>query len=205
MTYHYKDIYRILIPGVLLYFILQNREYCFRYMIESLSRNSNVVYMFVIPIVGFILGFANNFISSLLEKLYYHYASRPSFWLLKSKGPITLNNELLSKLLDMYKGTKITNDIAYKIYSVASQALSERSELIETNYNYMIFSRNIFIPMLLLLIAICGSLDCIELMIAFLFFLTVPFIWQWYSLQHTKYIFVEYGKGLNLQRTKSVS
>lgn len=195
MAYHYKDIYRILIPGVLLYFILQNQEYCFRYMIDSLRRDSNVDYVFVIPIVGFVLGFANNFISALLEKMYYHYLPRPSLWLLKGKGPVMLNNRLRSKLLESYKETKITNDIAYKIYSMACQALSERSELIETNYNYMVFSRNLFIPMLLLLIAICGALNWIELIIALSFFLMFPFIWQWYSLQHTKYIFVEYGKG----------
>lgn len=152
MAYHYKDIYRILIPGVVIYFILQSRESCFRYMIDDLCRDSNVVYVFVIPIVGFILGFANNFISALLEKMYYYYLPRPSLWLLKGKGPVMLNNRLRSKLLESYKETKITNDIAYKIYSMASQTLNERPEPIETNYNYMVFSRNLFIPMLLPLI-----------------------------------------------------
>lgn len=230
MSYHYKDIYRILIPGIILYLVLQCMFPCVIKAIKSTlgfdSNNFNVFYVFFIPIAGFLLGFVNNFLSALIEnKISYKKCyRRPSLRLLRNNNKfIRINSEILkqlySKLLDkeikfetkadrqsiseFLKG--LDNNKAYRYFTKANQSIKDRSIMIESNFNYMIFARNIRIPMFFLFIEtllyvimnsnISALLATLLLILSTVFMLILPWcMWQWYSLQHTKHIFAEYVK-----------
>lgn len=231
MSYHYKDIYRILIPGIIMYFVLEGMFPCAMKEMKSTigfdSNNFNVFYVFFIPIVGFLLGFVNNFLSALIEKKvsYGKLYRRPSFRLLNNNNkfiqPInsTIFKILCSKLLDKemkYEAkdgdqsvseiqSNLTNEKAYSYFSKANQNIKDRTGIIEANFNYMVFARNIRLPMLLLFIEVfirvvnesemSVLLGLIIIVAASLVLLVLPWcMWQWYSLQHTKYIFIEYAK-----------
>lgn len=214
MSYHYKDIYRILIPGIVLFFVLQYLIKDNSSLIESLipedTTNKAVFYVFFIPIAGFLLGFVNNFLSALCEKVVYLIIPRPSRILLRDseqKHLICLSPNTIKSLKSKVDNLKINKEMstedAYNVFSVANQHLKERNEIIETNYNYMIFARNMFLPSIgiiymIWLLVDCSSCPCqyrwIIYILSFVIILLFQLLaWQWYSYQHTKYILVDYA------------
>lgn len=211
MSYHYKDIYRILIPGIVLFFMLQFALKDNATLMDSLipkdTTNKGVFYVFFIPIAGFLLGYANNFFSALIEKLIYCVLPRPSRTLLRGTGwLIRLGENTIDTLKGEFPNSAISKTLsskdAYKIFSVANQHLKDRNDMIETNYNYMIFARNMFLPSIGLMIIACTLVNsfcaCQYLWIGYILsivaFIIFPFcVWQWYSFQHTKYILASYA------------
>lgn len=214
MSYNYKDIYRILIPGITLYFLLmfvfQNPFNNFIKVLGVDKSNYNVFYVFFIPIIGFVLGFVNNFLSAFVEKVVsYRIYRRPSLRLLRNRNKfVKLSKDVLSKVFSnasiKESIDKIDNKSAYRIFSLANQSITGRPEMVETNYNYMVLARNMRLPMaftfseLFITLVSSGKSVCNIIFLAIIsafFLLFIPWcIWQWYSMQHTKYIFVEYAK-----------
>lgn len=213
MEFRIHEVLAWIVPGIYLIFLCVIFALCGPHYseiaeiisdinVEDFSDLVTALAIFTIPVLGLIVGYAVNFMASLMEHLIYkiHWIPRPSNRILNNntkRSKVAEISELygLVEIPTSNDGkpvTKLDNATARSYRDVAVQAIDH--ETMERYYFRMIFGRNMTMSQLLAFIfsfmllgfniAVCMT------MAVFLAILVCAYYRD--SMTHTKYSFVEY-------------
>lgn len=213
MEFRIHEVLAWIVPGIYLIFLCVIFALCGPHYseitdivakvdVKDFSDLITALAVFTIPVLGLIVGYAVNFVASLLEHLIYKINKIP-----RPSNRILNNNTKRSKVAEivtLYRllgiplddngepKTKLNNATARGYRDVAVQAIDH--ETMERYYFRMIFGRNMTMSQLLAFIFSFILLDfniavCLT-MAAFLAILVFAYYRD--SMTHTKYSFVEY-------------
>lgn len=220
MEFRIHEVLSWIVPGIFLIFLCLIFWLCSSYSpcIDTVFANNNecndecyktipwdfltALAIFVIPVLGLIVGYAINFIASLLEHLIYTipWISRPSKRILNNKTWRSKVAEI-SKLYDFLEITNITNGCpnpridnkkARHYRDIAVQAIDH--EVMERYYFRMIFGRNMTMSQILAFGASFVFLGINYKVCLAMLIVLIIFICAYYrdSMTHTKYSFIEF-------------
>lgn len=200
MNYRIQDFMKLIIPGMYVeamifgwYVFTQDNA------VEwDKAKDLNSITLFLIPFVGYVIGYLLECIMSSIEHLFYTIGRRPSKTILKGCGlySLTSKNRILTHH-GVQQGT-ITNSKANEILQTAKQVIDR--ERVEHFRNNSMLARNIFGAQLLLSIVytLITDLICKDPLFYSVWTITILFLIYWIHHTHVyvKYALAEYGNKL---------
>ena len=203
MNYRLQDLIKLIIPGLYVVAFVIGWQLLFSNNTIDMSKIKDVtsIILFLIPFVGFIVGYFVECIMSAVEHFFYLLGGRrPSKTILSNGlyGLYVLNS--MNKILKKHNISKsISNAQANEILQIAKQKIDrEKVEVFRLN---SMLARNIFGGQLFLTLLYGYVSDSFYKDGYFYASLAVSLVFFFYWFHHThiyiKYVLAEYGKTLN--------